>query len=376
MLKAYLFRIYPTKAQTSTLNRHLEICRKVYNNTLALRKSSWETNKTHISLFDTNKLLTQWKKDHPEYSQVFSQVLQNSQVRVDLAYKSFFRRVKSGENPGYPRFKQYGRYDSITYPQLGFSIDQSRGIVHLSKIGDIPMILHRDIEGVIKTITIRKSSTGKWYASVTCDEIPCTQLPDNGKIVGIDMGIRSFATLSNGKHIANPRFYEREERALAKANRRLSKSECGTEDRSRKRKVVSRVHERIRNKRNDFAHKLSREIVNTYGTLCVEDLNITHMLAKDNPTSTTSLSKRISDASWSKFIDCLSYKAAEAGRNMATVDPRNTSQMCSRCGKLPPKVKSLSDRVHLCPHCGYKAERDINAAINIMRLGLQSLAKA
>lgn len=375
MLKSYLYRIYPTKSQISTLNRHLEICRHVYNDTLAYRKDSWETSKTHISLFDTNKLLPQWKKDHPEYKAVFSQVLQNSQVRVDLAYKAFFRRVKNGENPGYPRFKGYGRYDSITYPQLGFIIDQSNETIYFSKIGYVTAIFHRLIEGDVKTVTVRKTGTGKWYVSICCEDVPHHTLPENDKVVGIDMGISKFATFSDGSHIDNPRFYEKEEKELAKAHRKLSKCEKGTRDQHRARKVVGRVYERIYNKRNDFAQKTSRNIINAHGIICVEDLNISRMLSKDNTSTTTSLSKRISDASWNKFINCLVYKAEDAGRRVILVNPRNTSQMCSRCGKIAHKVKSLSDRVHLCTYCGYKEDRDVNAAINIMRLGLQSLAK-
>jgi putative transposase len=375
MLKSYHYRIYPTKSQISTLNRHLEICRHVYNDTLAYRKQSWETSKTNISLFDTNKLLPQWKKEHPEYKGVFSQVLQNCQVRVDLAYKSFFRRVKNGENPGYPRFKGYGRYDSITYPQLGFKISPENEDVHLSKIGTIKTTFHRESEGTPKTLTVRKTPTGKWYVSIVCEYTPRANLPECDKIVGIDVGISSFATLSDGTHISNPKFYEIEEKSLAKSQRKLSKLEKGTHARLYQRKVVARIHERIRDNRNDFAHKLSRKFVNEYGVICIEDLDINNMISKENTNSTTSLSKRISDVSWNTFMNYLVYKAEEAGRHVIKVDPRNTSQMCSRCGKLPQKVKSLSDRIHLCTYCGYKEDRDVNAAINIMRLGLQSLAK-
>lgn len=375
MLKAYRYRIYPTKSQISTLNRHLEICRHVYNDTLAYRKQSWETSKTHTSLFDTNKLLPQWKKDHPEYKEVFSQVLQNSQVRVDLAYKAFFRRVKSGENPGYPRFKGYGRYDSITYPQLGFKISPETGDIHLSKIGTIKTTFHREPEGTPKTLTVRKTPTGKWYVSIVYEHSPHVCPSENDNVVGIDVGISSFATLSDGTHIKNPKFYEVEEKSLAKSQRKLSKLDNGTLARTRQQKVVARIHERIHHKRDDFAHKLSRKFVEAYGIICIEDLDINSMVSKENKNSTTSLSKRISDASWNTFMNYLVYKAEEAGRTVIKVDPRNTSQMCSRCGKLPPKVKSLSDRVHLCTYCGYKEDRDVNAAINIMRLGLQSLAK-
>lgn len=361
MLKAYRYRIYPTKSQVALLEQTLEICRWVYNDTLALRKGAWEQEQRSISLFETNKVLTGWKKDRPELQQVHSQILQNVQVRVDLAFKAFFRRAKAGENPGFPRFKGKGRYDSFTYPQYGFKLEGDR--LHLSKIGDVRVVLHRQIEGTIKTLTIRRSSTGKWYACFSVEYDP-TPAPQKETVVGIDVGLESFATLSNGEKIENPRFFRTDEKALAKAQRKLSKEEKGTPERKKARKIVAHIHERIANRRLNFAHQTSRRLVDRFGIIVVEDLNVKNMQKNHH------LAKSIADVAWNLFITITESKAEEAGSRVVLVNPRNTSQQCSRCGMIV--AKTLSDRVHSCPHCGLVMDRDENAAINIMRLGLQS----
>jgi len=362
MLKAYRYRLYPTKSQVTLLEQTLEICRWIYNDTLALRKNAWEQEQLSISLYETNKILTQWKRERPELKLVHSQVLQNAQMRVDLAFKAFFRRVKSGETPGYPRFKGKDRYDSFAFPQSGFDLNEDR--LHLSKIGVVKVVLHRPIEGTIKTLTIRRSTTGRWYAcfSVEYDLLP---VPQKESVVGIDVGLESFATLSNGEKIENPRFFRTDEKALAKAQRKLLKAEKGTPEQKKARKIVAHVHERIANRRLNFAHQTSRQLVNRFGTIMFEDLNIINMQKNH------CLAKSIADVAWNQFITVTMSKAEDAGSRVILVNPKNTSQRCSRCGKIV--AKTLSDRIHSCPHCGLAMDRDQNAAINIMRLGLQSL---
>ena len=280
MLKAYKFRIYPTKSQMTKMEQILDLCRWTYNQTLAYRKNAWEKEGKSISKYETHNLLPTWKEMKPELGGVFSQTLQNVQERVDLALKAFFRRVKAGENPGYPRFRGRGWYDSFTYPQKGFKLNA--GKLYLSKIGDIKIKLHRPIEGKIKRLTVRRAATGKWFACFTVEMEDQPKPPwKDGSLVGVDVGLESFATFSNGEKIANPRFFRKEEMTLT------------------------------------------------------------------------------------------SYKAASAGSVVILVDPRNTSKMCSRCGILVEKT--LSDRVHSCPQCGLSLDRDWNAAINILRLGLQSV---
>ena len=367
MRKSFKYRIYPTKSQRSRMERTLDLCRWVYNQTLAYRKNAWEQDNKSVSKFETYNKLPEWKVEKPELTEVHSQVLQNVQERVDLAFKAFFRRVKSGEKPGYPRFKGKGWYDSFTFPQSGFKLVS--GKLRLSKIGDVKIKLHRPIEGKIKRLTIRRTSTGKWFAcfSVEIDDPPKPPWKD-GSMVGIDVGLESFATLSNGEKIDNPRFFRSEEKALAKAQKRLSKCEKGTPERRKALKVVQRIHERIANMRYDFAHQISNQLVSKYGLIAFEDLSIANMLKNHN------LAKSISDAAWRMLVTITSYKAESAGSIVVLVDPRNTSQLCSRCGLKV--TKSLSDRVHECPQCGLVMDRDENAAINILRLGLQSLPKA
>ena len=340
----------------------LEECRWVFNQTLALHKNAWEQEQKSISLYQTNTLLPLWKQGCPTLTAVYSQVLQDVQERVDLAFKAFFRRVKAGEKPGYPRFRGKGRYDSLTYPQFGFSLQDS--VVKAAKIGKIKAVIHRPIEGKAKTLTLRRHSTGKWYACFSC-EIEPEPLSPSEKAVGIDVGLESFATLSTGEKIANPRFFRRDEKALAKAQHKLSKVEKGTPERAHRRKAVSHIYERIANRRRDFAHKLSRSIVNEYGIIALEKLNGKGMLHNH------CLAKSIADAAWYQLAQFIAYKAEWAGRQLALVDPRNTSKRCSRCGYLVDK--DLSIRIHSCPVCGLVLDRDLNASFNILAMGIHSL---
>lgn len=366
MPKINRYRIYPTKSQVTKLNSTLELCRWVYNETLALRKNAWESEQKRISYYDSKKMIPIWKKDKPELKNVHSHTLQDVTMRVDLAFQAFFRRVKAGEKAGYPRFKGKGWYDSITYLQSGFSLNGN--ILTLSKIGDIILKLHRPLEGNIKRLTIRRTSTGKWFVSILIDTEAYQPLEHSDKSVGIDVGILSFATLSNGNYVPNPRFYLQEEKALARANRKLSKAEKGTPERKKCLKTLCRIYERITNKREDFTQKLSKSLVDNYGIICFEDLNIKNMSKNHN------LAKHILDAAWSKLVTYTSYKAENAGRKVILVDPKNTSKMCSSCGMLVEK--DLSERTHNCPYCDLSTGRDLNASINILRLGLQSVRKA
>jgi len=354
--------VHPTAKQEHLLSQMLEECRWVFNQTLALRKDTWEQEQKSISLYATNAFLPKWKQERISLAMVYSQVLQDVQERVDLAFQGFFRRIKAGEAPGYPRFRGKGRYDSLTYPQFGFSLQD--GTVKAAKIGEIKAVIHRPIEGKVKTLTLRRHSTGKWYASFNCEVEPLP-LPFSEKAVGIDVGLESFATLSTGEKVANPRFFRQGEKALARAQRKLSAVEKGTPERKHRRKVVSHIHERIANKRKDFAHKLSHRLVNEYGIIAFEKLNGKGMLKNH------CLAKSIADAAWFQLISFTVYKAEWANRSVVLVDPRNTSKRCSCCGSLVDK--DLSVRIHNCPCCGLVIDRDLNASFNILALGLQSL---
>jgi len=366
---AYVFRAYPTKAQETAMTQTLETCRQVYNSLLNWRKHDYDVLGKSPSKVEQQAAFPKWKQEHPELCHVYSQVLQNVAVRVDLAFDAFFRRVKSGETPGFPRVKGEG-YDSFTYPQSGFGFYQ--GKLRLSKIGDIAIRQHRPIDGTIKTCTVRRVRH-KWYVCLSCEVGP-ELLPPSEEQVGIDVGLKTFAALSNGDNIANPRFFRRDEKALAKAQRKLAKQVRGSQKSLHKRrkakKVVSRIHERIRNRRHDFVHQAARRIVNRFGVIAVEKLNVKGMV-KRNPKNRC-LAKSISDASWSMFRNVLSQKAARAARVYAEINPAYTSQTCSGCGRIAKK--SLSERQHDCQMCGLSLDRDTNAAINILSVGQYRVA--
>ena len=368
MKKTFKYRIFPTPRQATVLNQTLNGCRWLYNHFLEERKNSWETEKKSISRYDQDATLKTLKQEHPFLSDIFSQVLQNISMRIDLAFRAFFRRVKHGDKPGYPRFRGADRYDSFTYPQSGFKL--LKNVVQLSKIGGVKIKLHRPIEGIIKTCTVRRTPTGKWFVTFTCviEHTPVEQPVEPA--IGIDMGLCTFATLSNCEKIDNPRFFRKEEKRLAKAQRRLAKQEKATKARSKARKVVARIHERINWKRHNFAHQEARKLVNRFNTICVEDLSINDM-QKDNFRC---INKSIGDAAWRQFLDNISYKAACAGKKCIKVNPAYTSQDCSRCHNRH-KLK-LSDRVYHCPVCSLSLDRDVNAAINIKTLGLQGVGSS
>jgi putative transposase len=363
MLKMFQYRIYPTKKQEKKLNETLEECRWLYNHLLEMRKTVYERDGISLTCFQQQYTFPVLKQERPSLSTVHSQILQNVAVRVDLAFKAFFRRCKAGEKPGYPRFKGYGRYDSFTFPQSGFSLTHDDRVT-LSKIGSVKMVYHRPIKGKIKTCTVQRSSTGKWSVSFSCECEP-ERLPEAPSQIGIDVGLTTFATLSNGEEIANPRFFRQEEKALAKVQRKHAQLAKGTPQRRKHRKVVARVHERIAFRRDNFTHQESRQIVDRFGVICVEDLHVNRMVHNH------CLAKSIADASWSEFFSTVSSKAEEAGRQCVKVNPAYTSQTCSACGHR--KIMPLDVRVFDCPCCHVQRDRDLNAAINICALGLQSL---
>ena len=352
----------PTKAQKTVLETTLNTCRILYNRLLTERKEHYEATGESLSRYEQQAMLPAWKEENLYLSLVYSQVLQEVGARVERSYQNFFRRVKQGaEKVGFPRFKGQGHYDSFTFPQSGFALQENS--LKLSKIGTVKAIIHRTIEGKIKNCTLHRYNE-KWYA---CFAIECADegLPATNKMVGVDVGLSSFATFSNGEQIDNPRFYRSDEKALAKAQRRLSKFEKGTPERRRARKIVARIHERIRNRRHNFVHQESRKIANRYGTIAVEKLNVKGMQKNH------CLAKSISDAAWTMFRAALAVKAANAGRRYVEVAPHYTSQDCSGCG-LRAK-KKLSERWHFCPVCNTSLDRDENAARNILSLGLQAL---
>jgi putative transposase len=368
MRKAFKYRIYLTHGQRRILEQQLELSRWAYNETLAERKRAYEERGESLRLYDTQALLPVWKLTKPDLKLVHSQVLQNISVRVDLAFQAFFRRVKAGDpEPGYPRFKGFGRYDSMTFPQYGNGVRLEGERLILSKVGAVHVVLHRPVEGTPKTVTLTRSRTGKWFACFSC-ETEAKPLPPTGNVVGVDVGLLSFATLSDGgKKIDNPRFYRRDEADLKRVQQRkdVAKNAQNWPENAKQKGILAKIHERIANRRSDFAHKESRKLVNAYQVIVFEDLAPLEM------GKSCGMRKSILDVAWTQFIGMTVAKAEEAGRRVILVNPRNTTKRCSTCGKMGPKA--LSVRVHTCPHCGLVLDRDENAALNILQRGLQSL---
>jgi putative transposase len=311
-------------------------------------------------------MTTTWKQEETWLQQGHAQAMQDAQKRVDLAFRAFFRRVKEGQKPGYPRFRGGDRYDSFTYPQEKGNWRFVDGKLRLSKVGEVKIKLHRQLVGQAKILTISRDPVGKWYASFSCI-VETKPLPQTDKVVGIDVGLAHFATMSDGSQIDNPRFFKRDQDALAKAQRKLSKDTKGTPVRKKHKRVVRHIHSRIANRRYDFAHQTARRIIDQHQLVAFEKLNIKGMM----DGNFRSMNRSIGDVAWNQFTQCCSSKAAEAGRTVVFVDPRGTTQMCSDCGTVVPK--DLSVRRHDCPECGLSLDRDHNAALNILARGLTSL---
>ena len=356
MHKTFKYRLYPTKRQAETLGFHLDLCRELYNAAIQERRDAWKITRVSVGFNQQAAQLSEIKSDRPEVASVYSQVLQDVLRRVDKNFQAFFRRVKIGGAPGFPRFRPASRYDSLTYPQLGFALETNR--LKLSKIGHIKIKLHRAVEGKIKTLTLKREA-GRWYA---CFSVACGTklLAESPEVIGIDVGLTTFATLSDGTEIGNPRHYLEAQAQLRKGQRKVARRKKGSHRRRKAIRLLQRAHAHVRNQRSDFHHKASRSLVERYGFIAVEDLNIKGL-------ASGMLAKSINDASWSSFIAKLAYKAEEAGRVLVKVDPRGTSQTCL-CGASVPKT--LSQRWHQCDQCGLSAPRDHVSAQVILGLGL------
>jgi len=381
--KTFQYRLYPTPAQVAALDVILWRCRDLYNAGLQERREAWRLAHKSLSCFEQINELPALKAACPEYTTVPSHVLQDVLRRLDKAFAAFFRRVKAGQTPGFPRYQGRHRYQSFTYPDAaGWKWQADR--LQLTGIGPVKVRLHRPLAGTIKTVTIRRDGT-QWYVSFSC-VLEVVPLPPNDQTVGVDLGLLYFATLSTGEQIANPRYLRRALAKLATAQQQLARCKRGSHRRNRAKAVVTQLHRQVRNQRSDFLHKASRRLVQEYGTIVLEDLAIANLTkrpaAKPDAEATAAmgepvyapngaaakagLNKSILDAGWGQFTQLCTVKAAWAGRQVVLVDPRYTSQTCSQCGTI--HKKTLAERWHSCP-CGCELDRDHNAALNILRRG-------
>jgi len=363
MLKTYKFRLYPSKKQELKLNQFIELARFSYNKQLELKINEYKINNKNLSQFDLNNNLIKLKEENKNLTQLHSQVLQNINQRINYAFNNFFRRLKSKENPGFPRFKGKNKYDSITYPQSGFKLENK---LYLSKIGKINIVKHRQLEGNIKTLTITKTSSNKWFACFSAEkEVKKQNRIENH--IGIDLGLKHFYADSEGNLINNPKYLRKSELKLIKTCKNHSRKKKGSKNRLKSRLKLAKLYERITNQRLDFLHKQSRVLTNNYSNITVEKLNIQKMQQNKY------LSKSIADVSWNKFLQLLSYKVEETGGKLIEVDPKGTSQYCI-CGN---KVeKSLAVRIHKCNNCKIEINRDVMSAILIKNKAFDTAGSA
>ncbi|KKN79302.1 hypothetical protein LCGC14_0340840 [marine sediment metagenome] len=360
MKKSFKYRLLGDKETFAKADGWLTFCRRLYNVGLEQKITAYRQNKGRISCYDQINQLPELRAEFPEYRDVGSQVLQNVLERLDSAYKGFFRRIKSGDKAGFPRFRGRDRYDSFTLKQTGWKLDGK--YLTIRNVGRFKIRLSRPIDGDIKTVTVRKE-TEKWYICFSCDNVHEKKLPQSDKAIGLDVGINSFLVDSEGISVDNPKYLRQSEKLLRVRQRTFSRRVKGSGGRKDARLLVAKAHENVKNQRNDFLHKVANHYITNYGVISIENLNVKGMVKNHH------LSKSISDASWSKFFNLLAYKAEEAGRQLVKI-PRfePSSKTCSSCGAINQELK-LSDRQWVCKNCGVLHDRDYNAAKNISRVG-------
>jgi len=362
----YRYRLYPSKAQERKLLATLDQCRWLYNQFLE-RLNRKENGKTPRR-YELQATLPRLKRERPELKQIHSKVLQMVLHQLYSNLRALAELKRNGRKVGKLRFKGWGWFKSFTYNQSGFKIVEGHGKrkeLWLSKIGAIPIVLHRNVDGKIKQIHIKRERSGKWFA---CFSIEVEGAPKVGKIskpVGIDLGITHYTTDTSGNFVEHPHSITKSEWRLKREQRGLSRKQKGSKNRAKQRVRLARAHERVRNQRLDFLHKLSRRYVNIYDFIAVEDLGVKELI------ETAHNGKNRADAAWAAFLHMLTYKAERAGRWAVKVEPRGTTDRCSGCGELVEKP--LWVRMHRCPKCGLELDRDLNAARNILQNGLKKI---
>ena len=385
MRRAYKFRLRPTERQHIALAACVDGHRELYNAALQERRDAWRQARTRISYGDQSAQLTEIRALRPDLAVWSFSSQQATLRRLNRAFDGFFRRVKAGAAPGYPRFKGVARFDSVVWPKDGdgarWHPDAHR--VYLQGVGQMKVSAHRDVAGRVKTIQIRRQGR-RWMLILSCAEVPPTPLPDTGRQAGVDVGIASFATTSDGDRVTNPRWARSAAARLSTAQQRVARANRGSNNRGRRRETVAARHRKIANCRRDFHHKTARTLVQTYDLIAVEDLAIANMVRRatpvpdpDNPgkflpngaAAKTGLNRSISDAGWGQFVSILRAKAEDAGRTVIEVDPRHTSDRCEACGHAA-KENRVTQAVFACRRCGHRAHADEHAARNILRAGL------
>ena len=363
-IKTFAYRLYPTKPQKRLLEATVETCRRFYNDCLAERKDAYESDQRTVSKFEQLRKVKVLKDTSPFARNIHSHILQVVVADLDKAFRAFFRRIKSGDKPGYPRFKGKDRFDSFGLKEYGNGYKVHGRRLKVSGIGRIAVRWHREMPSQPSTVRIIRKADG-WYACFAC-EVEAKPLPVTGRTIGIDVGIKSLITDSSGATTDNPKWYRAGQRKLRVLQRTVARKKKGGANRRKAVWLLQRHHLKVSRQRQDFLNKLANSLIADNDLIALEDLQIRNMVRNRH------LSKSILDAGWNYLVRRLHAKAEEAGRVVVQINPSGTSKTCSECGHVFEEVK-LSDRWIDCPECGLSLDRDHNAAINILRRGLESL---
>jgi putative transposase len=385
--RSYKFRLRPTRKQVAALDACLEDTRQLYNAALEERREAWRMGRHRVTFYSQDAQLKEIRANEPQRYGRWAFTCERAAVhRLDRAFQGFFDRMKAGEKPGYPRFKGRGWWHSVEWPEgNGARWDSvphpTVTRVYLKGVGHVRVHQHRPVKGRVKTITAKREA-GRWHVVLSCDNVPAEPLEPTGVPVGIDMGVESFLTTSDSRHVPSPRHLAATAGRLAAAQRKLGRKKRGS---SRRRKAAAKVadlHAKVRRQRLDHAHNTALALVRAHDLIVHEDLQIANMTARPRPrpdgsggfepngaAAKAGLNKSIHDAGWGIFLRVLSAKAESAGRKVIAVDPRHTSQRCAGCGYTAPGNR-VTQAEFRCLGCGHLAHADVNAARNILRAGL------